>query len=342
MGTWTKGIVTVAALLLLATSSFAAGRYEVVAEENTILCDDSDAILMGEYVRRARDSMTKTKPRTAAAQLRRVAALAGRAADATSGEARDVLKSIQNQALKLAYAAETNSESAGRQVRDFAARTENFLEGEWSLLESKQALTRGDLDTAKILLTLSAQQIERRAVRAPKGRATRFEYLARDFEDLLKDKDALKSATAMTRLNDLIKAVHALASPEVKPTKTETPYDYSEYPSRGTESYGKGLYGSEKSSLSVYDSETYVPRPDATGSTASDAKKKAPRGKKDASKTVPYGAKTSESGWGESRSEDLSTSPTESDELRSSDFDTSTSQSSDTKTSASEQGDSEP
>jgi len=340
-----KWLLVAAGSLLMPAISPQAVRYESIPEENTILCDDSDAIVMQEYLRRVRDSLTKQKPRTAAAELRRVGSLAGRAADSTAGETRDVLKTIQSQALKLAYALESGSDSAVRQTREFAMRTENFLEGEWTMLEAKQALVRGDTETAKVLLTVAAQQMERRAQRAPKGRGTKFEGLASDIRYLLKERDALKSSDAGRRIADLIKATHDLASTEPargKSTTTETFPAYSAYSSEGTSSYGKDAYGTDRSwSSKSYDAESYGSRSGESKTSRPGPKKKPAREKKDSLPTRPYTTESYASPSIESRSEDSSTSKTEPYESTPSDTETSSSRSSDSKPSDAEQDNAE-
>lgn len=219
-----------AALLVVAASRGQAIRYEIVPEDETILFDDAEAIVMEEYVKRAHESIEKDKRRTAAAQLRRVAFRAGRAADLASGEARDALLAAKSEAQRLAYAAETRSDSAKRRIGEFAKRMENFISGEWVLLEAKHWLARGDYDRAKTFLTVANQQLTRRAKRTGKDEGKPFEEAGKSIGDFLKELDSLDAAQAATDIADLIKTARELkpAPPKKKvkkPTYTYRPYD---------------------------------------------------------------------------------------------------------------------
>jgi hypothetical protein len=345
-----RWIIVAMGLLLLPAVGPQALRYEIIAEEDTILCDDTDAIVMDEYLRRVRDSLVKEKPRTAAAELRRVAVLAGRAADSSSGEARDVLKVIQSQALKLAYAAETNSESAARQIREFALRTENFIEGEWTILEAKRALARGDIEATRVLLAVAAQQMERRAQRTAKDRGSKFEDVAREIRGFLKEQDALKSAGAGQRIADLATAAHDLASTGSRQSKSfasETSSEYSEYPTTET-----SPETTEEPSISKsYDSNSYRfesrdSRSGKSSASGSGTKKKPSQGRKGPSKSKSSGSKSSDvrssDDSSDTKSEDSSASETKSYDSKSSDSDTSSSESSESTPSNLSPDDSEP
>jgi hypothetical protein len=332
-----RWILLAAAMLLLPAAAPLALRYEAIPEENTVICDDTDAIVITEYLRRVRESLGKDKPRTIAAELRRVAALTGRAADSSSGEARDVLKTIQSQALKLAYAAETNAESAARQIREFAARTENFLEGEWVLLEARQALTRGDVETARILLTVAAQQMERRTQRAPKERGAKFEDIARELRGFLEEQDALKSGEASRRIADFAKSVRDLAAAEPKAGKSSDKtlgFGTSEDSAAGASSFGTGRFSTSKSydssDFGSYGSKSSGSRAGKSETAGSGAKRKGTPGKK----TTAKSGKSARSPY-VSRSSDLESKDT-SAESKDSSTETETLKSSDTETSPSD------
>ena len=334
----TRWFIVATGLFLLPVAGPQALRYEIIPEENTIVSDDSDAIVMAEYLRRVRDSLANEKPRTAAAELRRVAALAGRAADSSSGESRDALKAIQTQALKLAYAAETNSESAARQIRDLAARTENFIEGEWVILEAKQAFTRGDMEAARILLTLAAQQMERRAQRSPKDRGSKVEDVARTIRDFLEEQDALKSGTAGRRIGEFAKAVRGLVPTEAKTSKlaaSASSLESSEESSAETSSLGaeesSTANSDESSGLGLSSSKSSGLRFGKSDTSRSGSKQKPSKGKKGGSKPgAPargsYGSRSSDR-----ESKSLSASETQSDEMKSQDSETSSTEPSDTE-----------
>lgn len=237
-------------------------RYEVVPDEGTIIWDDSRAIVMGEYAKRARESMAAKKPLTAAAQLRRVADLARSAADSASGQARRSLLGVWKQALRLAYAAETRSDSALRRIREFASRLDNFIGGEWALLEAKHAVRRGDRNTAAVFLKMAAQQLERRAGRLGKVRGVPFELAAGEVRDLLSELDQTNSAVAESKLAELIKTARDLepAKPTVAVATTISPqFTYPE-----NEQYiqyqpsDSGTTGTDRTTTYPYSSERYT------------------------------------------------------------------------------------
>lgn len=227
---------------LIIGSNAEATRYEVVPEDETIIVDDADAVLMQEYVKRARESMSNEKRRTAAVWLRRVAALANGAADTASGDARTALVAIAKEAQRLAYAAETRSDSAERRIGEFADRTENFTDGEWGLLEAKNCLARGDEKTAAVFLKLTGQQLARRAHRYGKDRGKPFEKATSEVESLLERLDLLEALEATQEVDDLIKIARELEPAAAKAKKAATTSSYRtpsyDYGAGTTYSYG--------------------------------------------------------------------------------------------------------
>jgi hypothetical protein len=321
-----KVTVVATAIVFLLGARSQAIRFEIVPDEKTVLCDDSEAIVMAEYARRARDSMAKEKPRTAAAELRRVAAMAGRGAESSSGEARDALRAIQNQALKLAYDAETRPDAAARPIRDFTVRTENFLEGERSLLEAKDALTRGDVAATSALLTVAAQQLDRRAQRGGKERGAQFADIAGEIRGLVEETGALGSARAPDRIADLVKTVREIASSQLKPAKKAAISTESEYstdlsregnayepPPLGRKSAGTGRSSLSESSGYGFGKKADTRRPSASASGSS---KKTTKGTKKTSRppaktTESYESEQDESGTSRSDGSDRSDESTD-------------------------------
>jgi len=312
--------IAVAAFVLAFSARSQAAHFEIVPEEKTVLADDSDGIVMAEYARRARDSMTKEKPRTAAVELRRVAALAGRVADSSSGETRDALRAIQSQALKLAYGAETRPDAALRPIREFAVRTENFLEGERAVLEAKDALSRDDMEGVRAWLAVAAQQMERRAQRTGRDRGSQFEDIARDIRDLLEAPDALGSASAGASISGLVKTIRELATPPsgaAKETTSRTSTKVSRTPSRESDAYDQESFGTESSGTGS-SSRSRTPeygsddsRSDNSKTSAADSSKKQVKGKgrptKSSSKTTE--SRKSDRGKSNERESDLSDTP---------------------------------
>jgi len=255
-----RWIVPAALVLLAAAGSPPTFRYEVVPEENTILWDDTEAVLMAEYMRRARETLAAQKPRTAAAYLRRVALLARRAAGRSSADAADALVSIGAQASRLAYDVETLSDSASRRLKEFASRLDNFLGGEWALLEAGHRLALGDTKRAGVFLTIAVQQMERRARRTGKVRGEPFEKAAERIEAFLESFESLEAESAEQHLAALVETARKLAPapPKRKPTfygAAASPYSEGTYSYEGETS--GSFYGEPTSGTTTpYDSQT--------------------------------------------------------------------------------------
>jgi hypothetical protein len=230
-------VTALGGLLLILAAATPMNRYETVEDEETVLVPDADTILVREYLRRARESIEDEKPLTAAAQLRRAATSSGRAADSARGEARRALEAIRSQALKLAYAAETRSDSAERRIGEFSVRTDNLLQGELMALEAKEALARGDRKAARMCLKVAAQQIDRRALRADEY-SWDLTDAARDVRRLLDGLETTDLQRAQEQVADLVKTARDLEEKYEKKAKKTPPtftstYTYSPY---GTES----------------------------------------------------------------------------------------------------------